>query len=148
MIEWDIYNYDINKNEIEIFNIFDHWSFREYAKKTAKKFKTKEDFAEQLRKELMFFFWSKTEYELIIEITEDDRLFLIPWCGCREPEKVKIDVTDSNNFDWRSFAELHTKKQIYGNKAKIDVYDQVTFNWDNFVDYCWANKKEILKMRD
>ena len=30
---------------------------------------------------------------------------------------------------------------------KIDVYNQVMMNWDKFVDYCWENRKEILKIK-
>ena len=146
-MKWDVYYYDINRNKISTFNIFDHWSFREYTKKTAKKLKTKEEFAEQIRRELQFYYWSKAEWELVVHI-EDNRIFLIPWCGCREPEKVKIDVTDDANFDWRGFAEKHTARQIYGNEAKIDVFDQVDYRWEEFVDYAWENKKELLKMKD
>ena len=51
-------------------------------------------------------------------------------------------MTNDTNFDWRSFAKIHTKKQRYGNKAKIDVYEQVMFDFEVFVDYCWTNKKE------
>ena len=144
-MKWDVFYYNINRNKIETFNIFDHWVFCDYSKKAIKKYKTKEEFAEQLKSELQFYFWSKCEWELIIEITEDNRIFLKPWCGCREPEKVKIDVTNDTSFDWRSFAELHTKKQRYGNKAKIDVYEQVMFKWNLFIDYIWLNKKELLK---
>lgn len=143
-MKWNVYYYNINRNKIELFNIFDHWSFCEYAKKAIKKLKTKEEFAEQLKRELQYFFWSKAEYELVVHI-EENRIFLIPWCGCRNPEEIKIDVTDDNTLDWVEFAELHTKRQIYGNEAKIDIYNQVMFEWDNFVDYVWNNKKELLK---
>ena len=144
-MEWNVYRYNINRNKIETFNIFDHWSFSDYAKKAAKKYKTKEDFAEQLKRELMYYFWSKSEHELIIESSTDNRIYLKPWVGCRNPEEVKIDVTDETNFDWKSFAEIHTNRQRYGNKAKSDIYEQVMMNWDKFVDYCWNNKKELLK---
>lgn len=144
-MKWNVYHFDINAQKIETYNVFRHWMFSEYAKKAAKKLKTKEEFAEQLRRELTYYFWSKCEWELIIEITEDNRIFLNPWVGCREPEKVRIDVTDDTNFDWKSFAKEHTNRQIYGNKAKIDVYDQVTYVWDDFVEYAWQNRKELLK---
>lgn len=144
-MRWNIYYYNVNANRIEIFNIFDHWSFREYTKKAAEQLKTKEEFVEQLIRELRFYFWSKCEWELIVEITEDNRIFLIPWCGCRNPEDVKIDVTDNLDLDWKSFAEFHTNRQIYRNRAKIDVFDQVMMNWDLFIDYCWKNKSELLK---
>ena len=147
-MEWNVYNFDCNKQKIETFNIFRHWSFSDYAKKAVKKFKTKEEFAEQLKRELRYYFWSRSEYELIIEITEDNRIFLNPWVGCRNPEEVRIDITDDTSFDWRGFAEKHTERQIYGNKAKIDVFDQVEYVWDKFVDYAWENRKELLRKRN
>lgn len=147
-MEWNVYYYNINRNKIELFNIFDHWSFCEYAKKAIKKYKTKEEFAEQLKRELQYFFWSKAEYELVVHI-EGNRIFLIPWCGCRNPEEVKIEinpVVTEYGFNWLEFARLHTERQRYKNKAKIDIYDQVMFNCDKFVDWCWDNKKKLLKM--
>lgn len=139
-LKWNVFYHNVNKNKITTYNIFKHGSFNDYLNKAFKKCKTKEEFAQTLRRELVYYFWSKAEWELIIEITEDNRIFLIPWCGCRNPEETKIDVTDDKNFDWRSFAEKHIRKQIYGNKAKIDIYDQVMFNWDVFVEYVWNSK--------
>ena len=147
-MKYDVYYYNINKNKIETFNIFEHRSFLEYVKKAIKKYKNKEDLVEQIKRELRYYFWSKSEWELIIEITEDNHIFLIPWCGCREPEEVKIDVTNYADFDWMDFAKKHTERQIYGNKAKIDVLDQVDYLWDEFATYCWDNKKELLNMKD
>lgn len=147
MIEWNVYHYNINRDKIETFNMFDHWRFLEHTKKAARKHKTKEEFAEQLQSELLYYFWSKAEHELVVEIKEDNRIFLSPWVGCREPEKIKINVTDDTSFNWLEFAREHVNRQIYGNKAKIDVYDQVMFKWKEFVDYCWENKREILKIK-
>lgn len=144
-MQWFVYNFNINAQKIETYNIFKHYSFLEYVKKAAKNYKTKEEFVKQLKRELQYYFWSKCEWELIIEITEDNHIFLNPWVGCREPEKVRIDITDDTNLDWRSFAEKHIGEQIYGGKAKIDVYDQVNYMWDDFVDYVWNNRKELLK---
>lgn len=147
-MKWNVYHYDINANKIKTFNIFDHYSFREYVKQAAKKYKYRETFEDQLKRELMYYFWCKSEYELVIEITEDNRIFLIPWCGCRNPEEVKIEplpIITEEGYDWMEFAELHIKRQIYGNKAKIDIYDQVMFSWNRFVNYVWDNRKELLK---
>lgn len=144
-MEWIVYNFNINAQKIETYNIFKHYSFREYVKEAEKKYKTKEEFEKQLKRELHYYFWSKAEHELIIEITEDNRIFLNPWCGCREPEKVRIDVTDNSSFDWKGFAEKHIGQQIYDNKAKIDVSDQVEYVWNDFVEYAWKNKKELLE---
>ena len=72
--------------------------------------------------------------------TEDDRIVLIPWCGCINPNEAEIDVTNDPTFDWKSFAELHISKQIYKDEAKIDIYSQIEFVWDKFVTYCWEYK--------
>lgn len=144
-MEWNVYIFNINKQKIEIYNIFKHYSFCEYTKKAAKKYKNKEEFTRQLKMELFYYFCSKCEWELVVEITEDNRILLNPWVGCREPEKVRIDVTDDTSFDWKTFAKEHTNKQIYGNRAKIDAYNQVMFNWEEFAEYVWEHRKELLK---
>ena len=141
-MEWNVYRYNCNSNKIEQYNIFEHGSFDKYLKKAYKECKAKEEFAERIKSELRYCFWSKSQHELIIEITEDNRIFLNPWVGCRNPEEIKIDVTDDTNFDWHSFSAHHTEKQIYKNKAKIDIFDQVVWNWEEFVDYAWNNRKE------
>lgn len=50
------------------------------------------EFKEKLRKELMYWFWSKCEYEVVIS----------PWVGRNKEEaEVKIDIHDQVmlNFD-------------------------------------------------
>lgn len=138
-----VYYHDFNRDKIDTFNIFNHNRFREDIKKAIKKYKDKDEFSEILKRELRYYFWSKCEWELIIEITKDNRIFLSPWVGSREPEKVKIDVTDDIGFDWKGFAEKHINEQIYDNEAKIDVYDQLMYVWDDVISYIWENRKEL-----
>lgn len=134
-LSWLVKNFDCNAQVIEDYDVL---KYREdEIKKLKKKCATKEEFAKALRSECLYHYWSRAEYELIIERTEDGRIWLLPWCGCIEPEKVKIDVTDDNKFDWKGFAEEHIGKQIFGNEAKIDVYDQLCLVWDDFVDYVY-----------
>lgn len=140
-MKWNVYYYNINRDEIKKFNIFDHRRFRENVLELIKKSDKKEDFKESLRKEVLYYFWSKCEWELVIEITENNYIFLKPWCGCLESDKVKINVTDDKSFDWKGFAE----KQIYNNEAKIDVYDQVLYMWEDFSEYVWKNRKMLIK---
>lgn len=141
-LEWNVFYYDINRNKITTYNIFRHGRFNKYVEKAFKTSKTKEEFAKILRRELMYYFWSKAEWELVIELDEDNHIFLIPWCGCRNPEEVKIDVTNDTSFDWSGFAKKQIERQIYKNEAKIDVYDQIEYVWDNFLEYIWNSKKE------
>lgn len=134
-MSWLVKRFDINHQVIENYDVL---KYREdFIKKLKKKCETKEEFTEALKREMMYYFWSRSEYELIIEITEDNRIFLNPWVGCSELEKVRIDVTDDTNFDWRGFAEYHIDTQIYKNEAKIDIYDQLQWRWQDFIDYCW-----------
>ena len=137
-MKWNVYYYNINLNKIDIFNIFDHSSFNKYVQKHLKECSTKEEFAERLKSELLYFFWSKAEWELIIE-TVDNRIYLLPWCGCKEPNKVQIDVTDDVNFDWKNFAKYHIGRRNK-NKAKIDVYEQVTYRLEEFLNYVYESK--------
>lgn len=141
-LEWNVFYYDINRNKIATYNIFRHGRFNKYVEEAFEISKTKEEFAKILRRELMYYFWSKAEWELVIELDEDNHIFLIPWCGCRNPEEVKIDVTNDTSFDWSGFAKKNIERQIYKNEAKIDVYDQIEYVWDNFLEYVWNSKKK------
>ena len=139
-LSWLVTYYDCNADKIKHYDIF---KYREdWIKKLKKKCDTKDEFAEAVRREFMWAYWSKCEWELIIEVDENGHIWLSPWVGCREPNKVRIDVTNDNNFDWRGFAKEHIGKQIYKNKAKIDVFDQLTFanQFEKLVDYCWTTR--------
>lgn len=137
-LTWNVIYFDCNAQVIKDYNIL---KYREdFIKKLKKKCETREEFSEKMRREMMWSYWSKCEWELIIEIDEKHRIWLEPWVGCREPEKVRIAVTDRENFDWCSFAEKHIGKQILKNKAKIDVFDQLEWRWDEFIDYCWYTR--------
>lgn len=137
-LSWKVKNFDINKQAIVDYNVL---KYREnFIKKLKKKCATKEEFAEKLRREFQWMYWSRSEHELIIKIDDDGRVWLEPWCGCKNPEDVKIDVTDDNSFDWKGFATYHISKQICDNKAKIDVYDQLKYIWDDFITYLWVTR--------
>lgn len=137
-LEWNVFYHSINKQEITTFNIFNHWKFAEDVQKSLKKFKDKDEFAEQLRRDLMYYFWSKCEYEVIITSF---------------PTYITMNELDRINEDrW-----LH--KDRYGTDymrinvspetgAKIDIYEQVMNNWDIFVDYVWNSKKRRKKKVD
>ena len=134
-LSWLVKNFDCNAQVIEDYDVL---KYREdEIKKLKKKCATKEEFAKALRSELMYHFWSRAQYELIIELTEKGGVLLKPWCGCYDNQKATIDVTNDTTFDWKGFAEEHIGKQIFSNEAKIDIYDQLIWQWDPFVDYVW-----------
>lgn len=132
---WKVKNYLINENKIWDYDVL---KYREdQIKKLKKKCATKEEFAENMRQEMMWQYGSRAEYEVIIEIDDDNRIWLKPWVGCVDPDSMKMDVTDDDSFNWRGFAEFHIDRQIYKNQAKVDVYDQLVWRWSEFVDYVW-----------
>lgn len=129
---WLVKQFDCNAQKIIDYDILRY--LESEIKKLKKTNKTKEEFGEALRKRIMWQYWGRCEYELII-VRFDERIILSPWAGCYHPEQVEIDVTDDNSFDWAGFANEHISKGQQD--AKIDIYDQVIYKWNEFLDYCW-----------
>ena len=132
--------------EFNVGGTIENVDILKYREDDIRKFKkecsTKDEFAERLRREFMWRYWSKAEYELIITRTKEGRILLTPWCGCREPDKATVDVTDDKQLDWSAFADHHIRKQIFETQAKIDVYDQIMFDdrFDKLVDTLWTTR--------
>ena len=131
-MRWEVKYHNFNRDEIETINILRY--AEDIIKELKKKSTSKEEFDELLNRVMMWAYWSKCEWEIIIT-KYDDRIYLSPWGVSRSNHT--IDVTDDSSFDWKAFADFHISNQIYEDKAKIDVYDQLKFRWEEFVDYCW-----------
>jgi len=96
MLEWYIYVEDWNTNEINSYNIFEHSNFWKDCIKNAKKNKNnKEHFIEDLKNDLMYYFWSKSEYEIVLS----------PWLGANRVKEKKIDVYDQIKLNWDRFVD-------------------------------------------
>ena len=66
-VVWNVFYGNFNSREIEVFNIFDHHMFYTSCVDAAKKFKDdKEGFAREVLQDLMYFFWCKSEWEIIL----------------------------------------------------------------------------------
>ena len=134
-MKWTVKHYDYNIPAITDYDLFPY--FEEFLLKIKKQKLTREEFAKEIKSELMYHYWSKCEYEIFIEKENDGRIYLLPHCGGREKDVAFLDVTDDTSFDWKGFAEMHIKMQIYGNKAKIDIWNQIEYRFDEFIEYCW-----------
>nr|DAD94466.1 MAG TPA: hypothetical protein [Siphoviridae sp. cttFh17] len=93
LIEWYAFYHDINRRKIIKWNIFEHSTFRDKVEDMLKENLTKEEFSAQLKKELMYYMWSKSEYELILH----------SWIG--DANDVKIDIYDQVTMNWGSFVD-------------------------------------------
>ena len=145
-MSWLVKNFNCNIQKIIDYDVI---KYREdYIKRLKKKCSNKEEFSEALKRDMMYMFWARSEYELIIEIDGGGRIWLNPWVGCYEPEKVRIDVTDDENFDWKGFADKHIGAWFYKNQSKIDIYDQLMYKWDEFVDYCWEYRHKYQRTKN
>ena len=142
---WKAFIFDDNSDKLVEHDVL---KYREkFVKELKKKCSTKEEFVDKLMRDFMWQYWSRTEYEMLIYI-ENDRVFVQPWIGCREPKDYRVDVTDYSDFDWTKFAELMVYNKGYKNGiAKIDVYDQLRFKFDELVDFCWEYKHKYERRK-
>ena len=129
-LEYYVYRNDFNQKKIIKYNIFDHWRFEEDVKEDLKKCETKEFFAEKLKSHLMYCFWSKCEYEVVISSF---------------PVHIKKEELKRLNTSFKEDTEKYGHEP-YGVWVcpdvgeKVDVYSQVMLNFEVFVDYIWSHK--------
>lgn len=124
-LEWNVYDYNYCNRELRIFNVFHHGSFTPAVKKLLKMDICKEEFAELLRRQVQYYYWSKTEWECVITDTQ-------PHIGRRELDRILDDCYRKRTKDEPPCRFSH----VYLSDAeKIDVYDQLRLNWDEFVEY-------------
>lgn len=120
---WNVYRHDFNRRTIEIFNVFDHGSFREDVEKLLKNKKlTKEEFEEKLKRLTKYCYWSKCEHEVVIT----------SWCPYISKEE--LDRLNKEDIKYRTSVNLTVGK-------KIDIYDQLNLNWNSFVEYVYGFRK-------
>ena len=103
-VKWTAFYHSWSNDTIRIFNIFDHCSFRDDVKKAAKKYKTKEEFAKELRRSLLYYYWSKCEWEVLIS----------PWISHHNDRDIKVDVYWQVMNNWDIFLDY-----VWGNRKKL-----------------------------
>ena len=94
-MEWNVYYYDINRGEIRPFNIFHNIVFKGDVDKILKKCKNKETFEKELKSCLMYTYWCRAEYEVIIS----------PWCGGNDKDGMKVDIYSQVMLNWDKFVD-------------------------------------------
>lgn len=90
-MEWYVYYRDINHNAIKPYNVL-HGRY-DAIKKMKKKCETFDEFSKALRSEMMYYYWSKFEWELTVSAYG-------PTDGS---EAIKIDVFDQLVLNWDKF---------------------------------------------
>ena len=96
MIKWNVYYYNINLKKMKVFNIFEHYGFREDIINATKQYDNKEEFLKYLKSSLMYYFWWKAEFEILLS----------PWLSSVDDDEcLKIDIYDQVVNNWHIFSE-------------------------------------------
>lgn len=115
---WNVYYYNHNSRKIETHNVFDHWRFIEYSAEAIKKFKDDTKALEkQIRKELMYHYWSKYEWEVTISPFTTNPT---------DDECIKVDVYSQVMLNWDIFFEYflaHRKEILKYDREMRKAYD-------------------------
>lgn len=130
-MKWFVYCSSANNKEIKAYNVFEHSGFFEYVVKALKKHDTKEGFAEQLRRELFYYYGSKCEWEIVIT----------HWPPrVTKAELLKLDAERSESREKYNKEPASLSVELEP-ALKVDVYTQVRNNWDVFLEYVWSFKR-------
>ena len=124
-LEWNVFLHDFNSNKIIVFNVFNHGRFLNDLYKLKKETDFKK-FSEEIRNLIIYYYWSKCEYETIITSFPS-------YISKEELNRIK-----NEDVKYRTCVNLECE-------IKVDVYDQIMLNWDKFINYLWNNKNLIKK---
>ena len=130
-MHWTVMYYNCNAKRFELYDVLKYKE--DFIKKLKKKVTSKEEFAQKMKSEMMYYFWSKCEWEVIIT-NKDGSIIMSPWVG---PEDITLDVTDREDFNWVDFFNKEVGNYINKTSIKIDIWDQIFYRWDAFIEYCW-----------
>ena len=127
---WNVYYRDMNSRQIKVWNIFDHSSFREEVINLKKKKLPKEEFTKKLERKVLYHFWSKYEYEVVVTSFP-------PYIDKKELDRLNSEYENFNTMYGHYPLRIDVCPETY---EKIDIYQQVHLNWDVFVNYVWRAK--------
>lgn len=130
-LEWNVFVGDFNSKKIKTFNVFDHGRFMDDVKKALKLYDNKKLFAEEIRKSLVYFYWAKCEWEIVLTSW-------VPHINKEEFDRLKYEnekfYQDHGHYPYSMYINPEVAE-------KVDVYSQIMMNFEHFVDYIWSHKK-------
>lgn len=149
MLCWNVYVSNFNSGEIRLYNVFHHYGFYDDCVKAKKKFKDdREAFAKEVRSSLMYYFWSKCEWEIILNHWPDGEVYemrrdMTAGKLCDAMRGIGIEYPNARISEDREVSVRVYLKHNRFKDEKIDVYSQVMANWDIFIDYLWNNRAQL-----
>ena len=131
-LKWNVYVCNQNRRRIEEFNIFDHSKFLEsinsYKTENSSTLPKMEDFYSFLKDELMYYFWGKCEYEVILS----------SWPPDEKCSDIKVDVFQQVMLNFDKFSTYvyeylfmdekeRTPEQVVFGKTREELQDELVF---------------------
>ena len=106
MLEWNVYVSNFNDKRIETHNVFENHRFMTDLRKAARKYRDRERdlFEEQMRRDLMYYYWSKCEWEIVIS----------HWPQRADARDEKVDVYDQVMMNWDRFRDY-----VWSHRAEL-----------------------------
>lgn len=89
---WNVYR--CRNGQIQVYNIFQHGKFSDEVKQLLLQYKTKDKFAEELKKATLYYFNHKSEWEVIVEST-----------FAKAPAETIIDAYSQVANNWDVFVD-------------------------------------------
>lgn len=120
------------QNKIIVYNIFEHSAFYRSLVELRKHLVEIKDLEEALDHNLMYYFWSKCEYEIVISSWPS-------FVSSKEIDRL-VQARDEHIKKYNDF--IGTDVDVKGG-VKIDVYTQIRMNWVAFTDYLIENWDKI-----
>ena len=145
---WNTLIHDFNAKTVKTHDVLTYREDR--VKKLKKQHSTKEEFAKALDMDLMWQYWSQSEYEMLLYI-ENERVYLEPWCGTFK--EGRIDITKDTTLDWSAFAKKMLDEHAWHDKennrdyVKFDVFDQIMFRFDEIVDFTYNYRHKYQRIK-
>ena len=135
---WNVYCEDFNCNTIIKYNIFDHSGFAQDVKNMLESDVPKNEFTEQLNRSLRYWFWDKTEYEVVISSWPT-------YIDKAELNRLNAEYKEYSNKWGRYPYKINVAPDV---SEKVSIYYQVMMNWEQFVEYVWSDKDNWSNMTD
>lgn len=129
---------DFNEKKIKEFNIFNHYRFCEDVKKALKKIEDKTEFAKVIKRDLMYYFWSKCEYEIVLTSW-------VPHIDKEELDRLNEEFKEDTKKYGHEPQSLMVEPNVF---KKVDIYEQIALNFDVFVDYVWSHKSSKRRCKN
>lgn len=141
-LEYYVMTINLNTDQLEFHNIFEHPIVEEDIKKALKNksITTREQFKEVLKHTFMYCFWAKFEYEIFVSplIQRGEYDAIVDQHGItveRSYHSPKYEYSrKENSTDELPHGKYYLQNKEYDNHQKIDVYEQIKHNLDVITD--------------